>query len=142
MSSSSTKRKTRKNGLGEPSGSSPEIATTEAGSLSERDFEEITSKVERSLGKRLKEQSDVQQEMLKVLNVMQSKFDELSRNQRKLTCANGEVLEFNPSLTGNTIDDENTYVPYGRTNIDDFPRTDEDHDNIIFPDQIFVKSLY
>ena len=110
MSSSSTKRKTRKNGLGELSGSSPEGPTTEVGSLSDRDFEEITSKVERSLGKRLKEQSDVQQEMLKMLNAMQSKFDELSRTQRKLTCPNGGVLEINPSLVGNTIDDENTYV--------------------------------
>ena len=55
MSSLASKRKTRKNEQGEPYGSSVEEPITEVGSLSDKDFEEITSKVERSINKRLKE---------------------------------------------------------------------------------------
>ena len=129
MSSVTSKRKTRRNGQGETSGSSPEEPNTEFGAISERDFEEITSKVERSIGKRLKEQSDVQQEMLKMLSTMQTKFDELTRTQEKPNNQNGGLLELNPNILNDEIGDESTYIPYGITNTDNFPRTDEDRDS-------------
>ena len=81
MSSVASKRKTRKNRQEDPSGSSNEEPTTEGGSISDKDFEEVTSKVERSINKRLKEQSDVQHEMLKMLKTMPAEFDELSKTQ-------------------------------------------------------------
>ena len=130
MSSVTSKRKTRKNGLGEASGSSPEGPNTEFGSISDRDFEEITSKVERSLGKRLKEQSEVQQEMLKMLNTMQTKFDELTEAREGVPTRNDRTLGINSDLNGDEIDVENTYVPYGNTNVDVFPRIIEECDTI------------
>ena len=128
MSSVTSKRKTRKNGLGEASGSSPEGPSTEFGSISDRDFEEITSKVERSLGRKIKEQSEIQQEMLKMLNAMQSRFDELTKSRERVTTRSGRTQGTDPHLVDNEIDVESTYVPYGNVNVDVFPRTDEDCD--------------
>ena len=100
----------------------------EISSVSDEDFDEITNKVGKSLAKRLKEQSEAQQEMLKMLSIMQNKVETLTKNnQGRNGYAEGQI-SMNPSLQDSILVEENTYVPYARSHVDDFPRLGEDCD--------------
>ena len=85
MSTVSSKRKTRRNAQGECSGSVTDDLPVEINSISDKDFHEITNKVERkSLAKGLKDQSDAQQEMLKMLSPIQKPKTRLKRRRLML----------------------------------------------------------
>ena len=71
--------------------------------ISERDFQEITSKVENVLSKRIKETNDSQKEIMKILAEMKN---QISAPQIRASQVNGtgENSENLPGFSGNLID--------------------------------------
>ena len=80
MPERSSKRKTRRDSLtsslGEPESSS--LRTKNIPIVSDRDFTEISEKIEKSIGRRIKDTEAGQREYLKMIENMSSKIDSLS----------------------------------------------------------------
>ena len=80
MPDRSSKRKARRDSvsssLGEPEAASHR--TENAPSISDRDFSEISEKIEKSVGRRIKDAETGQREILKMIENLSSKIDSLS----------------------------------------------------------------
>ena len=80
MPERSSKRKARRDSvsssLGEPEAASQR--TENVPSISDRDFSEISEKIEKSVGRRIKDAETGQREILKMIENLSSKIDSLS----------------------------------------------------------------
>ena len=80
MPERSSKRKARRDSvsssLGEPEAASQR--TENAPSISDRDFSEISEKIEKSVGRRIKDAETGQREILKMIENLSSKIDSLA----------------------------------------------------------------
>ena len=80
MPERSSKRKARRDSvsssLGEPEAASQK--TENVPSISDRDFSEVSEKIEKSVGRRIKDAETGQREILKMIENLSSKIDSLS----------------------------------------------------------------
>ena len=75
-SKSKARRDSLTSSLGEPESSS--LRTENIPSISDRDFAEISEKIEKSIGRRVKDTEVGQRELLKMIENLSSKIDSLS----------------------------------------------------------------
>ena len=85
MPERSSKRKARRDSVSSSQGE-PEAAsqrTENVPSISDRDFSEISEKIEKSVGRRMKDAETGQREILKMIENLSSKIDSLSGHPPK-----------------------------------------------------------
>ena len=77
--------------------------------LSDRDFEDISNKIENKISKRLKDTELNQREILKLIENLSSKVDNLSSTSSERSCVNNRVTN-----NGNSAD-EVEEIDFGRS---------------------------
>ena len=120
MSPSISKRKTRRNQIVEETEGNILAETRECESITDQDFEDITNKVERSLAKRLKEQSDNQNMIFKMISEIRSQMENISeaRCSRIETRPVGGSDQENPGPSDTGVTQNNTPIRPRYINVD------------------------
>ena len=126
MSPAISKKKTRGNNGDNVSETTPSRDTKESESLTNQDFEDLSNKIERNVSKKLKEQSDAQNALWKMLNEVRSQIDTLAVSKV-------QVPRIRESLTEQLIETTNmsqgysgNLTPVREMNNIENPRFEED----------------
>ena len=106
MSTRTSKRKARRTPVNNENGEIDSIGRAETESiLSEQDFSEITKKVENTLSKKVKETSDSQKEMMKILMEMKDQIAIINGRE------NINPVELRNSATASSFSEQGTSNP-------------------------------